>query len=167
MKALPKDKEGLKAAEDLKPDDDDLEPDEIYAIMDSGSGVHGGRKGVHFKGYKVQPNRASRNGHTCIAACGTIMKRRGECRVNAEIGGEVHRINFDDIDIDTPVLSVRKIVRNGNHVRMQRGGGYIKNKKTGKRLYVVEKQGVYFIKLKILEPDQEDVNLEEVFARQG
>ena len=127
MKALPQDRKALAELEELKPSESELGPDEIWCIVDSGSGVHGGEKGLHFPKYKVQPNHASRNGHTCIAACGTTMKRRGECRVNALICGEVHRIAFDDIDVDTPVLSVRKMVRNGNYVKMQKGGGYIKN----------------------------------------
>ena len=155
--ALPTDKEGLEKAETLRPSDDDLGPDEIWCMVDSGAGVHGA-KTCHFSRYKVQPNVASKRSYTCVAACGTIMSRKSEMRVNAEIGGERHRVNFDDIQIDTPVISVRKILRHGSHVRMMKNDGYIKNKYTGKRLPFVVRQGVYFIKLKILDPDDEDEN---------
>ena len=67
--------------------------------------------------------------------------------MNADNGGERHRVNFDGIGIDTPVISVKKIVRHGSHVRMLKNGSYIKNKSTGKRLPFVVRQGVYFIKL--------------------
>ena len=124
-------------------------------MVDSGDGVHGA-KTCHFSRYKVQPSVASERGYTCVAACNTIMPRKDEMRVNAEIRGERHRVNFDDINMDTPVISVRKIVRHGNRVRMMKHGGYIKNKSTGKRLPFVVRQGVHFIKLRIVDPDDED-----------
>ena len=155
--ALPTDQEGLEKAETLRPSDDDLGPDEIWCMVDSGAGVHGA-KTCHFGRYRVQPNIASKRGYTCVAACGTIMPRKGEMRVNAEIGGERHRVNFDDISIDTPVISVRSIVRHGSHVKTMKHGGYIKNKSTGKRLPFVVRQGVYFIKLILLDPDDDDDN---------
>ena len=93
-----------------------------------------------------------------MAACGTIMPRKGEMRENAEIGGERHRVNLDDIDIDIPVILVRKIVCHGSNVRMMTDGGYIKNKSTSKRLPFVVRQGVYFIKMIILDTDDEDEN---------
>ena len=67
-------------------------------------------------------------------------------------------MNFDDIDIDTPVMSVRKIVRHGSHVRMMKDRGFFKNKCTGKRLPFVVRQGKYFIRMTILDPDDEDDN---------
>ena len=95
-----------------------------------------------------------------------LFPRKGEMTVNAEIGGERHRVNFDDINIDTPVISVRKMVRHGSHVRMMKHGGYIKNKSTGKRLPFVVRQGVCFIKLKNMDPDDEDGNAKDSdFAR--
>lgn len=96
-----------------------------------------------------------------------MVPRRGEVRVNVLSGGEKLIIAFDDIDIDTPVLSVRKIVRNGNHVKMYRGGGYVKNETTGKRLCFAERQGVYFIKLKILDLDTNGVDKDSDSVRQG
>ena len=72
------------------------------------------------------------------------MPRRGECRVNAEIGGQHHRVNVDDIEIDTPVLSDGKIVKSNNsYARTIKGGGYVKHKKTDNILHSVEGQGVH------------------------
>ena len=41
---------------------------------------------------------------------------------------------------------------------MMKRGGYIKNKSSGKRLPLIVRQGMYFIKLKMLDPDDEDDN---------
>ena len=48
--ALPTDQEGLEKAEALRPSDDDLGPDEIWCMVDSGAGVHGA-KTWHFSRY--------------------------------------------------------------------------------------------------------------------
>ena len=157
MAALPTDKEGLEKAEALRPSNDDLGPNEIWCMVDCGAGVHGAKKS-HFGRCKVQPNVASKRGYTCVAACGTVIPRKVEMRVNAELGGERHRVHFDDIDIVTPAISVRKVVRHGSHVRMIKDGGYIKNKSTGKRLPFVVRQAARFIKMKIQDPDDEDSN---------
>ena len=44
MAALPRSKKGRKDAEKLKLTDEDLKPGEIYAMVDSGAGVHGSKK---------------------------------------------------------------------------------------------------------------------------
>ena len=66
---------------------------------------------------------------------------------------------------------MRKIVRNGNYVKFRRGGGYIFNAKTGKKLPFVERQGVYFVKVKVLDPLPgdaiDDMDITAVFSRQG
>ena len=79
------------------------DPIRFGGMVDSGAGVRGA-KTIHFGCYKVQPNVASKRGYTCVAACGTVMPRKGEMRVSTEIGGERQRVNFDDIDIDTPII---------------------------------------------------------------
>ena len=45
--------------------------------------------------------------------------------MNVEIGGEDHILPMDDLDVDVPILSVRRIVRRGNLVKFRRGGGDI------------------------------------------
>ena len=75
--------------------------------------------------------------------------------VLVDIDGESHSIEFDDLPVECPIISVRKIVRKGNKVVFQEKGGYILNETTQKRLHFTEKQGVYFIKLKVRPPTED------------
>ena len=62
--------------------------------------------------------------------------------LNVSIAGEHHILPMDDLPLEMPILSVRKIVRRGNYVAFRDGGGYIKNVKSRKRLHFVKRQGV-------------------------
>ena len=143
-------------------------------MMDSGAGCNGGRCKKLFKHYKVHPHDDEHPELNCVSACGTKLEHNGYCNLHVEIGGEEHILPMDDLNVDVPILSVRKIVRNGNYVKCRLGGGYIFNKKTGKKLYFVERQGVYFVKVKMLEPmpgdgtssKHEDAS-SSVFSRRG
>ena len=75
--------------------------------------------------------------------------------VEASIQGENHSIEFDDLPVECPIISVRKIVRKGNKVVFKKKGGYILNEKSGKRLDFIEMNGVYFIKI-LVHPPAED-----------
>ena len=63
-------------------------------------------------------------------------------------------------------MSVRKIVKKGNIVVFENGGGFIEDTHTGKKYPFVERQGVYFIKVLVEEPDEGDA-VDSVFARPG
>ena len=62
-------------------------------------------------------------------------------------------ITFSDLPVQCPILSVRRIVRRGNKVVFNLDGGYIKHKATGNKMYFVEREGIYFIKMKILDAE--------------
>ena len=46
-------------------------------------------------------------------------------------------------------------------------GEYIYNARTGTRLEFIERNGIYFIKMKIIQPEDESKYLEPVFSRHG
>ena len=75
--------------------------------------------------------------------------------VLVDIDGEAHTIDFDDLPVECPIISVRKIVRKGNKVVFQEKGGYILNETTRNKLNFTEKQGVYFIKLHVRPPTED------------
>ena len=75
--------------------------------------------------------------------------------VKASVQGQTHEIEFDDLPVECPIISVRKIVRKGNKVVFEERGGYILNKATRKRLIFTEKHGVYFIKIMVHPPDED------------
>ena len=82
----------------------------------------------------------------------------------AEIDDETHVVPFEDLPVEYPIISVKKIVMKKKVVTFRDGGGYIFNTVTRKKLRIVERNGVYFIKLKILEPSEKKTS---VFARPG
>ena len=43
--------------------------------------------------------------------------------VKVDIEGETHVIEFDDLPVECPIISVRKIVHKGNKVVFKRKGG--------------------------------------------
>ena len=69
--------------------------------------------------------------------------------------------------MECPIISVRKVVKKQNIVTFKDGGGYIYNKQTGKKLRFVERNGVYFIKIKVLDPPENEACSEPGFARHG
>lgn len=164
--ALPEDRKSLAKLAKKCPATEDLGPGEIYMLMDSGAGCNGGKCAKLFPKYRVKDHTKDRPQHNVVSACGTKMPHRGHINLSVEIGGEDHMIPMDDIDVDLPILSVRRIVRQGNLVKFRRGGGYIRNATTGTRLHFVERQGVYFIKVKVKDPSPDD-KAGQVFARPG
>ena len=165
--ALPKTTKALNKLAKKRPSDDELGPDEYFMMMDSGSGSNGAKCKNLFPKYKVHGHSKDRPQQNCITACGTPLEHRGHCNLNVEIGGEDHILPMDDLDVDVPILSVRRIVRRGNLVKFRRGGGYIQNARTGRKLPFIERQGVYFIKVKVKNPSPADSIDESVFSRPG
>ena len=164
--ALPEDRKSLAKLAKRCPSDEMLGEGEVYMMMDSGAGCNGGKCKELFPKYRVQKHSKTRPQQNVVSACGTKLPHRGHVNLNVEIGGEDHKIPMDDIDVDLPILSVRRIVRQGNPVNFRQGGGYIRNARTGTKLRFVERQGVYFIKVKVKEPSPEDA-LEQSFTRPG
>ena len=98
-------------------------------------------------------------------ADGTEVVSKGVIDANLLIQDEVHQAPFEDLPVECPVISVRRICRKKNKVVFELGGGHIYNAETGKKLYFVEKNSVYFIKVKMLPPS--DPENESGFARRG
>ena len=53
-------------------------------------------------------------------------------------------ILFEDLPVECPIVSVRKVVKKGNIVKFKDNGGYIMNIATKKKLRFIERSGVYF-----------------------
>ena len=49
-----------------------------------------------------------------------------------------------------PILSVRRIIRNGNDIVFTEDGGYIQHRPSRRRVDFVERECVYFIQMKML-----------------
>ena len=102
----------------------------------------------------------------CETTCGRILKKVGTDRVNGEVDNKNISIAFDHMQVRTPILSVRKLVRDNHEIYIKKGGGSIRHTTNGKQIKFFEHAGVYCLKLKITPPiDGKDNS--NGFGRQG
>ena len=129
--------------------------DEILCLVDSGATINAANVGKHFPAYKplVTQTAESRQGDGAKTANGHLLVSKGRCLVGAHAQGSDFCISFKDMDIDMPILSVRKMVKNDNVVSFQDDGGSILNRRTGRAIHFYEHEGVYFVKLRIKDPE--------------
>ena len=113
----------------------------------------------------IQSTKASARGDYATTACGKTLYNRGKCIVKGTVDGDEFCVPFKDMDVELPILSVRKIVKRRNSVRFNQRGGTIKCLDTGRILKFYEHEGVYFIKLKVTDPAIDPQQLG--FARPG
>ena len=71
--------------------------------------------------------------------------------ISAEVNGNALDIQFCHMKVNTPIISVRRLVKDGYEIFICDGGGFIRHMETGKLLYFLEHQGVYYMKLKVKE----------------
>ena len=154
-------KTAIMKAGKLTPSDHSLKPGERWCMMDSGAGCNAAKRKKEFPKYQIKNGSKKRR---CVLADGTEIRSEGVVEVRAEIEGEEHIIPFDDLPVECPIISVRRIVRKGNIVKFKKDGGYILNASSGRKLRFVERNGVYYIKLKVLEPEEPE---SPVFSRPG
>ena len=162
--ALPQGKKGIAKAF-KKVADIQLEEDEILAMIDSGSFEHAADAEEEFPDHFVTP--PSPGAQEAETACGGILKNLGTVKVEAEANGHAIGIKFVNMKVKCPILSVRKVCRDGHEVRIHRRGGVIKNITNGKEIDFFEHRGVYYIKLKIKKPVTPVPKPDAGFARQG
>ena len=98
-------------------------------------------------------------------ADGTEITSNGICNVTALVEGEEHLIPFEDLPAECPIISVRKVAKKGNIVKFKDGGGYIMNIATKKKLRLIERNGIYFIKIQIVPPTDIEENQGSGFSR--
>ena len=75
-------------------------------------------------------------------------------------------IEFDHMHVRTPILSVRKAVRDDHEMYIKRSGGSIKNTVNGKQIKFFEHAGVYYIRLNFT-PAVDSNNDNSGVGRQG
>ena len=73
-----------------------------------------------------------------------------EIDIDCEFGDHKMTITFADLPVQCPILSVRRIIKKGNRVIFNDGGGYIEHTVTRRRIDFIEREGVYFIKMNLV-----------------
>ena len=164
--ALP-DQKKLRKMLRQKPIELECGPDEVLCLVDSGSTVHAAWVEKHFPGYadKVMPTAKSLAGDHATTAGGLKLYNKGRVEISASAGGHDFHCAFKDMEVELPILSVRKIVKRRNTVEFVDAGGTITHNDSGAVMRFFEHEGVYFLKLKIHDPNAPSPQLG--FSRQG
>ena len=92
-----------------------------------------------------------------------MLRKLGTVRKATEIDGVNVDIKWDHMKVNTPILSIRRLVKEGNEVHLNGSGGFIRHLKSGKTMRIHNFQGVYYLRLKV----KPDVNPEVGFHRPG
>ena len=127
----------------------ELEDGEILAIFDTGSFTHAIDADVELPDHEVQECDADSPGTSAETAGGDVIRKLGTVHTESIIDDSKVGIIWDHMKVSTPILSVRKLVRDGNDVHINRHGGTITNLKTGKTMKVHNFQGIYYLRMKI------------------
>jgi hypothetical protein len=132
----------------------ELADDEVLVLMDSGSTINVAKIKKHFPAYAhlVVPSTGSVSGETATTARGKKLVNRGKCRIRGSADGQALAIPFQDMDVELPIVSVRKCVKSGKDVNFFEGGGELKDRATGKTIKIHEIDGTYFMRLKVDDP---------------
>ena len=121
-------------------------------MVDSGSFCHAIDASTEIPDHEIillSDNEKSQDGE---AADGSIIKRLGRVKTQGTVDGKALNVTWNVMKVKVPILSVRRLVYDNHNVRFKKGGGYIRNLKTGEKIPFFEFQGVYFLKLKITPP---------------
>ena len=70
------------------------------------------------------------------------------------VDGEKVKVKWKHMKVKTPILAVKQLVRDGREVCNNSTGGWIKNLENGKIIHFFEFQGVYYLKMKIAQPNR-------------
>ena len=165
--ALPKDWKGLQEAAEKAPKDVELAPGETWCMFDTGANIDAADIEEHFRDFVPFIQPVTDRMKDAESACGGMVKTLGTCKVVGTIDGQEASINFRHMKVKIPIASGRNRVRgkNGNDVFITEGGGFMKNRRTGRIVQLYDRSGVLFFKFK---PDIELTRQpDQVFGRQG
>ena len=121
-------------------------------MVDSRSFVHAIHADVELPNHHIRANDPKERPMVCETACGGILKKLGTVHVNGEVDNDKFSIQCDHMRVRTPILSVRKLVRDDHEIYIKRCGNSIRNITSGKQIKFFEHAGVYYLKLKITPP---------------
>ena len=145
----------------------DLEDDELLALVDTGSFTHAIDAGVELPDHQVQLCDPDAPGTSAETAGGAVLKKLGTVATTSIIDGIEVGIQWDHMQVSTPILSVRKLVKDGNDVYINKQGGYIRHLASGKTMKIYNFQGVYYLRMKITSGNPNQVEPRPDFHRPG
>ena len=87
--------------------------------------------------------------------CGCTVSIDGEIDLTGDIDGNQHTTTFKDMQVSMPVASMRKTIKAGNDSYITENRSTIKHRKSGKTIQLHERCDVFFIKMSLMDHDQQ------------
>ena len=136
-----------------------LEDDEKLILLDSGSSMDAANIEEDFPLYVSSVTQGSEQNGVggATSACGGVITNKGKVTVNASVTDKNGKaidfpIPFNNMTVQLPILSLRNTMKRGHTARLNDKGGYLRSLETGTKIPVYVKEGVYYLKVKILKP---------------
>ena len=126
-----------------------LAPDEQWAMVDSGASVNGMDVKSQAPGFDRLLRHATKR-KRYIAANGGEMLIDSKIELCCELDGHQMAVKFADLPVQCPILNVRRIIRKGYDIVFTEDGEHIQHRTSRRKIDFVEREGVYFINMKIL-----------------
>ena len=136
-------------------------------MLDSGSFTHAIDADVELPDHEVELCDSDAPGNSAESACGGIIKKWGTVKTTGTVDEVDVNVTWNHMKVGTPILSVRRLVKDGNDVYINKKGGYIINLATGKMMRFYNFQGVYYVKMMITSGLQSKVHNAADFHRPG
>ena len=127
-----------------------LKDDEIVAIFDTGSFTHAIETEKLLPDFEIEACDSDAPGTSAETAGGDVLRKLGSVRTPTDIDGVNVDIKWDHMRVNTPIISARKLVKEGNDVQLTGFGWQITHLRSGKRMQIHNFQGVYYLKIKIM-----------------
>ena len=122
---------------------------DMIDLVDTGRFTHAIDADADLPDHDVEECDPDAPGTSAETAGGGVLKKLGVVRTKGIIDGTEVEVAWDHMKVSTPILSVRKLVKDGNDVYINKQGGYIMHLATGKKMRIFNFQGVYYLRMKI------------------
>ena len=156
--ALPRHRKSLTRLAKLCPEKEEvLGLYEHWVMADSGSSLHAMDISKELPGFEhlIVPIPEGKKGRGAETASGDRVEIRGTVALKGHIDGNLHTVPFNDMPTTMPIASMRQTIKKGNDLHITPEGGFIRNRKTGEKINLHERGGVYFFKMKFLPPSDQ------------
>ena len=117
----------------------------VWALVDSGAGKSCADKSKHFPHVRTKNKPSSARMAT---ASGQELKSRGTFKVKGLTAeGQQVMPNFEDTDVDMPIIAVNDISQEDTEVIFRKGTSEMVDVRSGRRSRFAKQRGVYFMKM--------------------
>ena len=125
--------------------------DEVLCLVDSGSTNDAAWVEKPFPQYvgHVKDTVKSMRGDHATTAGGAPLYNKSRVAIDRSANNLPFPVNIKDMEVELPILSVRKMVERGNDVRFVPDRGTTTHRDTGRLVKFHEHEGVCFLKLKV------------------